>query len=157
MAAGANALAFQLIAYFYPAVLCGAFTLAGDARSARAFALALALVTIAQRLPRFVGAVDRYALHQNPQLVFGAAEVERLTQEIGAQPVRIDVAMLQPGILLLVELGRRHVDLQWSPQAWDTVLHYRGWPLPPQPTPPAFILRVTDGGMLNHFELVRDR
>jgi hypothetical protein len=155
MAAGAKAVAFQMIGYFYPAVLCGAFALAADTRFARSIVLALAMLTMAQRLPRFAGMLDRFALHPVPQNLFSAAEIDRLAEEIGSEPVQIDIVIPQPAILLLVELGRRHLDLQWTPRGWDMVLGYRSWPSPAQSKTPTMTLRVVDGGLFHHFELER--
>jgi hypothetical protein len=159
MAAGARAVAFQLIGFFYPAVICGAVAVVADGRAARAITMALAMLTIAQRIPRFIGATDRYALHQYEPNLFSAAEIDRLVEQIGSQTVQIDVGerqkfLPQPAILLLIELGRRHLDLQWSQRAWDTVLYYRNWPLPVWAKPPTMILRlVSGGGAFNHFAL----
>jgi len=157
MAAGASAAAFQLIGYFYPVVICGAMALVADGRAARTIAFALAMLTIAQRVPRFIGAADRYALRQYEPNLFSAAEIDRLVKEIGSQTVQIDVgAPTQPAILLLIELGRRHLDLQWSRRGWDAILHYRHWPLPVWVKPPTMTLKlITGGGAFKHFTLDR--
>jgi hypothetical protein len=156
MATGAGGVAFQLIGYFYPAVICGAVALVADGRTARAIALAVAVLTIAQRVPRFIGATDRYAFHQNEQYRFSASEIDRLADEIGSQTVQIDVDVPPPAILLLIELGARQLGLQWSQRGWDTVLGYRGWPLPVWTNPPTMTLGfVYGGGAFNHFALVR--
>jgi hypothetical protein len=152
---GAGATAFQLIGYFYPAIVCGALALAADTRATKAIVMALALLNVAQRLPRFAGALDRYALHQSQQNLFSAAELDRLARDIGKEAVRIDVPEPVPGILLLVELGRRHLDLDWSQRAWDIIIGYRHWPLPVRDNPPTMDLRVSNDGPFVHFALER--
>jgi hypothetical protein len=156
IAVGAGAVAFQLIGFFYPAIICGALVLVADGRGVRTITMTLAVLTIAQRVPRFVGATDRYALHQYEPNLFSAAEVDRLVGEIGSQSVQIDVGVIQPAILLLIELGRHHLDLQWSERGWDTVLHYRHWPLPVWAKPPTVTLRLAnDGSVSKHFSFER--
>ena len=83
--AGADAATFQLIGMFYPATLCGAALLV-DAwrkhmRVVFAVVLALALCNVAARVPRFIGASDRYAIEAFPDRIFSAKtlhEVSRL-------------------------------------------------------------------------------
>lgn len=155
-AAGATAVAFQLIGFFYPAIICGAVALVEDTRTVRTIALALVMLTITQRTPRFIGATDRYALHQYEPNLFSEAEIVHLAKEIGSQTVQVDVGVPQPAILLLIELGRRHLDVQWSQRGWDTILHYRHWPLPVWANPPAMTLGlVSASNALNHFSLER--
>lgn len=123
--------AFQMIGYFYPAVLCGAVQLATDL-SARSIGLVAAVVVaIALREPRFAGDLARYAWSDVPSR-YTAAELDTLARDIGNDAVEIDVREPQPGIVLLDELGRRQLHLMWSAAGWKTVLGYRKWP----PVPP---------------------
>ncbi|MCU1340523.1 MAG: hypothetical protein JWO19_6104, partial [Bryobacterales bacterium] len=150
---GATALAFQLIGYFYPAVLCGACVLLADVPRRTLPVLALVVLMIGQRLPRFAGAVDRYALHQNQRYVFTAAETDRIAGHIGAQAVEIDVPDVLPAIFLLVELGRRKLNLQYSDQTWNTLFRYRGWTPSVQKTRAELVLRQTDPMTADHFKI----
>ncbi len=150
---GANALTFQLIGYFYPATLCGAFVVLAEVPRRTLSVLALIVLMIGQVLPRFAGAVDRYALHQNQRYVFTAAEIDRIAGHIGAQAVEIDVPDVLPAIFLLVELGRRKLNLQYSDQTWNTLFRYRGWTPPVQQTKPELVLRQTDPTAIDHFEI----
>lgn len=152
--ANAGAVAFQLIGFFYPVVLCGALALVADSRAAGSIVLTIAVATILQRLPRFIGSTERYALHQSDANVFSQEEMDRLVKDVNSQVVQIDVDVRQPGILLLNEFGRRNVDVQWSARGWDTILHYRFWPLPSWSKQPTMTLRlVNGGGTRNHFAL----
>jgi hypothetical protein len=150
---GANALAFQLIGYFYPAALCGACVVLADVPRRTLPLLALVVLVTGQRLPRFIGAVDRYALHQDKRFLFTAAEIDQLANQIGSQTVEIDVPDVLPGILLLVELGRRNLDLQWSDRTWNVLLRYRGWPPPKLTEKARLVLRQTDPVITDHFQL----
>jgi hypothetical protein len=148
---GADALAFQLIGYFYPVALCGASVVLADVPRRAVLVLALVVLMIGQRLPRFAGAVDRYALHQNQRYVFTAAETERIGDRIGARAVEIDVPEILPAIFLLVELGRRNLNLQYSDRTWNMLFRYRGWAPPVQPTKPELVLRQSDPTAADHF------
>lgn len=155
---GARAIAFQLIGFFYPAILCGAVALAIDVRVMRTISLSIAFLLIAQRIPRFAGAIERFAWHQSEANLFSAAEMDALSRKIGSQSVRIDVGVPQPAILLLVELGRRKLNLEWSQRGWDTILRYRHWALPVATIPPDLTLTSrSNGARHNHFELKQEQ
>lgn len=158
LSAGAGAIAFQLIGFFYPAILCGALALAINVRVLRTISLSIAFLLIAQRIPRFAGATERFAWHQSEESLFSAAEMDTLASEIGLQTVRIDVGVPQPAILLLIELGRRKLNLEWSQRGWDTILRYRHWSLPAEKTSPDLTLTLrSNGTRYNHFEIMRER
>ena len=149
----AKPLAFQLIGYFYPVVLCGACVILADLPRLSVGVLALVILTVGQRLPRFVGAVDRYVVHQDQRYLFSAAEIDRLVDQIGSQAVEIDVPDPESGILLLVELGRRNLDLQFSDRTWDMLLRYRGWMQPIRPEKAALVLHPIYPVAADHFGL----
>jgi hypothetical protein len=151
--AAAAALAFQLIGYFYPAALCGACVVLADVPRQTLPLLALVVLMIGQRSPRFIGAVDRYALYQDKRFLFTAAEIDRLADQIGSLAVEIDVPDVLPGILLLVEFGRRNLDLQWSDRTWTILFRYRGWPPQKLPEKARLVLRQIDPVIIDHFQL----
>jgi hypothetical protein len=150
-----NALAFQLIGYFYPAALCGTCIILANAPRRTLLVFGLVLSMIGQRIPRLIGAIDRYALHQDKRYLFTATEIDRLADQIGRQRVEIDVPDVLPGLLLMVELGRRNLDLQWSDRAWSVLSH--GWAAPKSSGKAELVLRQTDPVIIDHFQLEHSR
>jgi hypothetical protein len=99
--------------------------------------VALMVVSIGLRLPRFVGVVDRYVGASTRTLPpFSLAELDGLAAAIDSATVRVDVDEPHLSLVPLVELGRRGVDIQWGPSSWQYVAGYRGWPAP-EPARPA--------------------
>jgi len=145
---GRRAVSFQLIGYFYPAFVCGAASLfVSRPTGGRNIVALLLLLATLERVPRLLGSVQRYAI-QGPssQKSFTEAEIDRVAADIAQGITLIDVVSPQPAIILLIELGRRNLDLQWSAQAWDTILHYRGWAAPVPTKPPSKIVTWIDTG-----------
>lgn len=154
---GASAVAFQLIGYFYPAALCGACALVADVPRRTMQLLGLVVLMIAQHLPRSIGAIDRYALHQDKRFLFTAQEIERLADEIDSQAVEIDVPDVLPAIILLVELGRRNLDLQFSERAWNVLFRYRGWAPPNYIESAPLKVQQINPGLSEHFRIEKTR
>lgn len=136
--ADARAETFQLIGVFYPLALLGfvrLFDAMRDRTCNRQAVPGLASITLVVVLAivglhqfRFAGAVARYGGAKTPPgALFTKAEVEKLVAFIGSDKAEVDVANPVPAIFLLVELGRRRTDLQWSPDAWRTLFAYRLW------------------------------
>lgn len=143
VAANLGALAFQLIGVFYPLVLAG-FVLVLDGLTDRAvparavaprvaaLALAAATVVLGLHLFRFAGATSRYGGGQTPPAArYTRSELDALAALVGRDRVDVEITAPQPAIVLLVELGRRGVALQWSPESWRTILGYRKEWMPP--------------------------
>lgn len=143
-AVDAGAVTFQLIGIFYPLTLAG-FALVLDAlrdenNPARWVAprivgltLAVASVVLGLHLFRFAGATGRYGGGQTPAAaLFTRTEMDALASLVGRDRVEVEVTGPQPAIVLLVELGRRGVELQWSAEAWKTVFGYRKAWSPPR-------------------------
>jgi len=61
--------------------------------------------------------------------------------------VEVDISLPQPAIALLVELGRRNADVQWSPAAWKVILGYRKLWSPPHYTQPGKWRIVSPGAV----------
>lgn len=153
----ATAVAFQLIGTFYPLTLCAAVKLidAEDLALQRpqpvAYGLlAILIVLIGMRVPRMVGAIDRYAVKPPVAARYSASEIDRISRTIGSATVRADANTNQCGLVQLVELGRRNISVQWTERAWKLLFAYRPWPAPSHAKAPAFSLSCTPNG---NFEL----
>lgn len=154
---GTSALAFQLIGYFYPAALCGACVLVADVPQRTMYVLGLLVLMIGLRLPRSIGAIDRYALHQDRRSLFTAQEIKRLADQIDSQAVEIDVPDPVPAIVLLVELGRRKLDLQFSERTWNVLFRYRGWAPPNHLEKAPLKVQQINPVISEHFRIERSR
>lgn len=148
----ATAVAFQLIGTFYPLALVGVALLFDVKREEKAPApagraagtprmawvvLGLAVVVVGLHQFRFFGGLARYGGRETPpSALYTKAEIESLAALVGRDRVEVDLSIPQAAIVLLVELDRRGVKLQWSPTAWKTVVGYRGeWSPPSYPDP----------------------
>jgi hypothetical protein len=95
------------------------------------------IVGIALHAPRVEHVIDRYASSSMPaHYHFSQVESDRLAAIIGDRTVRVDIDHPHLSIFVLVELGRRGIDIEWAPSSWKYVLGYRPWP-PPEPDEPA--------------------
>lgn len=152
VAAHQRAAAFQMIGTFYPFMLCAIALIIGTAPSTpvpgrppravfRWAASALAILTIAQRVPRACGALRRYAGPDVPaRFQYTRAEADRLAGRIGRDAVDVDVDEPNPAEFALVELSRRGLALRWSPKAWDIVAGYTQRPAPTYATAARYVL-----------------
>ena len=137
--AGATTIAFQLPGVIYPASLCGAVALVeaassdepGRDRRLRYRMLALVVLAIALRLPRYAVGVERYAgggVIKSMQ--YARSEMDGLAAAIGTDTVTVNVVDRVMGIPILVELGRRPLAIRWTPDAFQAILGYRPWTAP---------------------------
>lgn len=103
--------------------------------------VAVVVLAIGLRLPRFAATVDRYAGRSAPdQSLISAAEMQALLAAIGGEVVRVDVDNPYPSILAMIEFGRRGLAVDWAPSSWLYVVGgWRGWE-PPTPPAPATLL-----------------
>lgn len=135
---------YQLGGVLYPFTLVGAVVvaerLARDAKSWRqglgaGLVVVAALALIGARVPRLLGAIDRYATDAPASQRFQLRDIERIREVAGAGPVLIQVAELLPAVVATVEFGRT-MPLQFGPEAWQRVVgSYRGWPHAPATAP----------------------
>jgi hypothetical protein len=151
VAVNARAVAFQLMGTIYPLALCGLAVLIESSRRESTskpgypggtwIAGVLLAVLALSHVPRFVGALERYAGPNAPEIVrFNLDEIETVSAIIGASTVEVDIAQPQAAIMALVEFGRRGMAVQWTQRSWATVLGYRPWPPPRYSSPAAFCL-----------------
>jgi len=149
--------AFQLLGFIYPATLCGMVALFEQVPPlmGRIVLAVLAIVAIGLRIPRFDGSVSRYATHAQPAYLFTQAEIQRLVSQIGTRSVEVDVSDPHDGILLLIELGRRHLNVHWSREGWKCVVGYRQWPWKPAAPPAQLLLKMDPQPIIDrHFDLI---
>lgn len=144
-----------MIGYFYPALLCGAIYLVKDVSRHAIGLVAMVVIAIGLRQPRFVGDIERYVAIGNSASRYTQAEADKLATDIGNDVIEIDVTQPQPAIFLLVEVGRRKPHLTWSAAGWKTVFGYRDW-APVPPTGATQILTLLPHlTMRSHFSLSR--
>ena len=148
---GAQWTRYQLPGTFYPLALCGAARLLDGAyglsreyfavrgvnwrtlaeRAATVSVVGLMLGAVALHVPRLQGVIERYASRaMEPARSFSLAETDALAAAIGDRSVRVDIEGPHLSLFLLVELGRRGIDVQWAPSSWKYVMGYRPWPPP---------------------------
>jgi hypothetical protein len=144
---------FQLVGWIYPATLCGIGLLLSATppakKSRRHLLVFLLIISIGLRLPRAWGAVNRYSADPQENSIYTASEMDRIADEVGSKPVLIEVDEPVPALLLLIETGRRKMNVQWSPIAWDIVV-YRSWPWQPSPTPADAVIRLSRQRVAGH-------
>jgi hypothetical protein len=147
-----RAMAVQQVGVAFPLLACAAVKLATETTGPRPLlaALVTAALVLALHLPRFAGAVERYAGAETPpDARYTLVDFDRLAAAIGPNAVYVDTGLSFAGIEALTELGRRGVNLRLSPDAWLRSVGYRRWlPQPwavPEPdTESPFILSLRD-------------
>jgi len=139
---------YQIVGTLFPYSLCAVAYLSDEPAIVSKRAVLFAVMTgavalIAIHVPRFWGAVDRYALNVTGQHRYAASDFEKIAAIVGPDGiVQINLHEPLPAIAALVEFGRRGMIVQWSPEAWKTILAYRKWPPPTYAVQAGF--RLTD-------------
>ncbi len=137
--------AFQLVGYLYPALVCAAGSLAVGPWPWKHATLALLALAIAERGPRFVGAMKEFVVNPPQSYVFSKNEFDRMAVLVGRDGVvEVDIDEPRRAIAVLVEFGRREINVQWTGRAWKTILGYRPWPAPTYPVRAGFLLTLPD-------------
>jgi hypothetical protein len=132
--------AFQMTGYLYPTSLCGIARLM-DKRVAplkvnwRIAVVALAVICIGLRIPRYAGSVQRYAGRYMPKnQIFTKRNTDRLVAASGGDPVEVDIPSLTHLLFVVIEIGHRDgVHLQWTPESFYAAFRYTHWPSPAYP------------------------
>ena len=122
----------QLSGFLYPSMLCGAVVASQDSRSYKKMGMSVLIVMIALTMPRAWAAIMRYSAGKNQNAYFTLGESDELAAKIGTQTTYVDVGG-DPirAVFLMVELGRRNINVQWSGQDWYYVAAgWRKWPVP---------------------------
>lgn len=143
MPAGERLPVLQLIGIIYPFSLCGAAHLIDELTEGlpeptpgRAVVLTLAGLMIALRVPRYIGAVERYAGSKvHPGWVFSKHDTNRLLRAIRRRPVLVDISNANRAVFVVTELGRRDLALRWTPRTWRALFGYTDLQLPSYPMP----------------------
>jgi hypothetical protein len=142
---GQTWITYQIVGTLFPYALCGMAYLSDEPPVASKRALLVVIMTataafVATRVPRLWGAIDRYVWHVPDQQRYAASDFEKIAAIVGPDIIEINLREPLPAIAALVEFGRRGMNVQWSPQSWNTILAYRRWPPPTYATPAGFRL-----------------
>jgi len=150
--------AYNLAGVVYPSILVGSTMLLDSlsrqhahrvrvTQALRIATVAAILVVTAVHLPRFAAAVAEYGIpSSHPLYEITWSEMDQLVREIGAEPVEVDIENRQLALVCLVELGRRGIDVQWTPRSWKAILAYRPWSPPTYGQRARLQLRTLDDG-----------
>jgi hypothetical protein len=141
--------AYQLTGFFYPATLCGAAAFASSSRPnswrvAGIAGIAAMSVIMATRAPRAWIALQHYiAPSMLTQNSISLDEFDSIEHVVKDRPLLVDLGPHpRLPIAALVELGRRGLQLQWTPRSWyPTVGGWRrSWTIPRYVAPAEFRL-----------------
>jgi hypothetical protein len=163
--------AMVFMGLYVPLLLCGTVVLMDDASTKgfskpwRTIVTVIAIAMIALRLPRFEATVRFHRGREFPaQFRFSSAEIDALAAAIEREGGVTFVDLEPPhhfASFLLVELGRRGIDVQWSERSWRQVLRYRPWPVPSYDKPAPLKIQMRGKSkspaiaQTTQFELVR--
>jgi hypothetical protein len=99
--------------------------------------------------------LERYVISPSAAYTFSEQEIDDLTRDIGSGPVFVQVGELHGDLLLLTELGHRHIDVRWARDDWQNyVLRYRTWPWPVVRPGKVSIRLTKEPTSTHHFDLV---
>jgi hypothetical protein len=136
--------AYQLIGIYDTEFLCAAALLIDLLQPTRRLlawaAFAATGLVILLHQPRFLGALDRFALGTPPMNRYSRCEMDEIARIVGRSPVRVDLPDIHSILVVLGDLGRRDADLQWEARPWKIFLGYRPWPAPSYVALPEFRL-----------------
>jgi hypothetical protein len=163
--------AMVFMGLYVPLLYCGSAVLIDDlvARGSskiwRTMVAVIAIAMIAFRLPRFEATVRFHKGRDFPtQYRFSSAEIDALAAAIEREGGVTFVDLDPPhhfAAFLLVELGRRGIEVQWSERSWRQVLRYRPWPVPSYDKPAPLKIQMRGRSkspaivQTTQFELVR--
>ncbi|WP_156439467.1 hypothetical protein [Bradyrhizobium valentinum] len=143
-ATSARYAAYQFTGIVFTYALCGLAWLFDSLDKKKSWKIAACLFLcvglIGPRLPRVSGSLDTYVTHPPASQIFKLTDFDTIAAAVGQQPVLADIRDSINAITLLVELGRRGMNIQWSKDGWNAVVGYRQWPLPNYSAAPKFIL-----------------
>lgn len=132
---------FQLIGIVYPFALCGVAHVMDELAEGapipgRIVVMVLAALMVGLRVPRYVGAVRRYAgseMYVGWQ--YSKRDTDHLVRAMRRRTVLVDIDHPNQAIFVVTEIGRRNVTLQWTPRTWRTLFSYTDLKLPPYAVP----------------------
>jgi hypothetical protein len=102
----------------------------------RVVVMVLAALMVALRVPRYVGAVRRYAgSEMYAGWVFSKRDTDHLVRAMRRRTVLVDIDHPNQAIFVVTEIGRRNVSLQWTPRTWRTLFSYTDLRLPQYAVP----------------------
>jgi hypothetical protein len=137
----------QMTGLLYPAMLCGLGLVVSELQDVRRWGLLLItvgclIITAALRAPHAYRQARRYTSPEAITRSYPKSEIDHIANVIGPQQTSLVDLGGKDSLLMLVELGRRGLALQWTAHTWELVVgDWRGWPLPRYETPAD--LRIT--------------
>jgi hypothetical protein len=147
----AGSVSARFAAYQFTSILasfgfCGFARLVDDADADRvpvrslSFIAATCAVLIIVRVPRTIGSLNTYVFDPPATQIFKKVDFDAIAAAAGKNPLLADLHDDLNVIAVLVELGRRGTNLQWSPVGWDLAVNFRKWIPPNYATEPALVL-----------------
>jgi len=136
----------EMTGLLYPAMLCGLGLVVSELQDVRRWGLLLItvgclIITAALRAPHAYRQARRYTSPEAITRSYPKSEIDQIANVIGQQQTALVDLGGKDSLLMLVELGRRGLALQWTAHTWELVVGERGWPLPRYETPAD--LRIT--------------
>lgn len=141
--------AYEFSGIIYTLILCGfAWSIGTATNKITCYSMVCLLgVALIIRLPTFAETVHHYAgTGILIPMQYSKNEIDHLVDSIDHQRVIIDAPNVMFALPVLVELGRRNVDLQWTDASWKAILGYRDW-VPGKIQPTQLILGLTADAM----------
>ncbi|MEH2470433.1 hypothetical protein V1281_000322 [Nitrobacteraceae bacterium AZCC 2161] len=125
--AGADAVMFQLIGFFYPLSLVATAALVDDLKKTdrlRGLVTCIAIFEVAVRLPHLSGSLDRYAIGRQVARIYRQDLISKISELAKSSSVTIDVDEPQKAAVMRAEILRDAPDVRWSCRAWNAALLY---------------------------------
>ena len=147
----AGSVSARFAAYQFTSILasfgfCGVARLVDDADADRvrvrslSFIAATCAVLIIVRVPRTIGSLNTYVFNPPATQIFKKVDFDAIAAAAGKNPLLADLHDDLNVIAVLVELGRRGTNLQWSPTAWGMAVNFRKWTKPNYAMTPVLVL-----------------
>jgi len=135
---GQNWIVYQMAGCIVPFSVCALGGWMGEIQIGmyKPYLAAILMLTfgfIVVRIPRTFIPIDRYVLHPPVANQFKASDIKVIAAAVGPHTVVVDIGDDRPALAVLVEFGRRAIDVQWSAGAWKVIVGYRQW------RPPVYI------------------
>jgi hypothetical protein len=101
------------------------------------------IAAIGIRIPSYMESIHRYVAFGVPSVnQYSKQELDTIERLTKNESILVDITNIMWAWPILVEMGHRDVNLQWTAQSWKTILGDRKWQ-PPKIKPARFVLGVT--------------
>lgn len=147
-------LAYELTASIYPLSVCGCAWYLGELelfiknKNLTSLFILTMMLAIGIRIPSFIESIHRYVAYGvPPSMQYSKKELDYLADKINTAPVLVDIPNVMFALPILVEFGRRDMNLQWTPNSWKAILGYRNWQAPKIQSNTRLILGLTSDAL----------